>query len=756
MRRFAVLLAFAVLPVHASIEAPDHIYYGSVTLFGLPAPGGTVVEARTQPGNVVLRRYVIGSNSHLGERYALHIPMDQVEPRLADRARPGDPLRFFVDGQLAGEASVGAVGQVTRLDLDPQNAGTGPAISIADAQVYESDAGQLAVQLAVSLNTSADRAVTIHWETRNGSASGGPACAAGVDFVQRSGQTLAIPAGQLGGTITVQVCGDATVEPNEQFSVELLSTLNDFGVFAKSTAQVTILDDDNVPTLAVGNVRVAEPLAGSTTARFVARLSRSHENPVSFTWATQNASALAASDYSAAGGTVTIAPGDTDAYLDVAVLADGVVEPDETFRLVFSNGVSLGLPQTYAYGTIVDTRHDPALQETGAVVGGEGGIADLASPQAIVLSPDGLHAYAASGPKHAVLHFSRDPASGALAFLSAYKSSTAGFAQARLQAPQDIEVSADGRFLYVAASASDSVTVLSRDVDSGVLGFAQTLTHQATQGAVQVQGLDEVVRLALSPDGAHLYALGRASNAIATFARDAGSGLLTYQRVLASNAPGLGALSQPNGIAVAPNGAQVYVTARFGNAVFAFDRNADSAHAGFGQLALKAAHIDGLLGITGLKGAHGIALSSDGRHVYVAAEQDNAVVLFNRDAAGNLTQRRIWRHGEVNLHGLRGAQGIEVAPDGREVFVTGAGDDSLTIFKRRDSSAATEPGNLAVHRTVFKGDGGLEHLWVPGAMASSGDNRYLYVAASGERGAIVVYRRLSADTLFRDGFELQP
>lgn len=749
MYPFALLLLLAAaLPARATIDAPDHIYYGSVTLYGMPAPKGAVIEARTSPGNDVLMRYVLGSNSQLGGLYRLNIPMDQVDPRTPGRARPGDPIRIYVSGQLAAEVSVGLVGATTRLDLDPQNTGTGPAISIADMQVYEGQKGLTPVVLAVSLNTTADRIVGVHWETRNGTAVGGAACGPGVDFVHRNG-TLNIPVGQMAGTINVQVCGDTEVEPNEQFSVALLSTVDDFGVLTtQSTATVTILDDDNVPTLTVGNVRVAEPATGTATARFLATLSRAHENPVSFTWTTQNVTANAGSDYLAAGATVTIAAGDVSAYLDVTILADGVIEPDETFRLFFSNPVSLGLPQVHAYGTIVDPRHDPALEQTDALTGSQ--VPDLVQPNAIALSPDGLHAYAAAGTSNAVLHFHRDPVTGALAPVASYKVASAGFAAAKLKNPQDIKLSPDGGFVYVAARDDDAVTVMARDPGDGTLSFVHSLTHGGA-----VQGLDDVVRLAISPDGAHVYAVGRSTSSVAGFSRDAVTGQIAFAHAMNRQSPGLGALNQPNGIAVSPDGAQVYVTSRMGNATLAFDRNTDSAHSNFGRLSHKASYADGLNGITSLKGAFGIALSADGRQVYVATEQDNGVVLFDRAADGSLSQRRSWHHGGTGLHGLRGAQGIEVAPDGREVFVTGAGDDSLTVFRRVSGSGA-QAGNLSVHRTLFKGDNGLQHLSIPGAMASSADDRHLYVAASGDGSAIITYRRLSADVLFEDGFEQRP
>ena len=55
-------LAFALAAPAAEgrIEAPDHIIYGNASLFGVPAPEGTVIEARSADGSQVLARYLLG------------------------------------------------------------------------------------------------------------------------------------------------------------------------------------------------------------------------------------------------------------------------------------------------------------------------------------------------------------------------------------------------------------------------------------------------------------------------------------------------------------------------------------------------------------------------------------------------------------------------------------------------------------------------------------------------------------------------
>ncbi len=755
LRLCALLLLFVVTPTWATIDAPDHVYYGSATLYGTPVPAGTVVEARSKPDGVLLRRYTVGSNSHLGNYYKLAIPLDTVDPRKPGRARVGDPIRIFVGGQLAAEVSVGidpvlgvrGIGSTTRLDLDPQNMGTGPAISIADASVVEGNSGQVDATLTVTLNTTAGRDVGVRWETQDGTATGGAVCGAGVDFIRKSNQTLTILAGSLQASLTVAVCGDAVVEGDETFKVALLSTVDDFGVLSTaSIATVTIVDDDDVPTLSVGSVRVAEPASGTATARFIATLSRSHDHPVSFDWATQNGTASAGSDYVAANGTVNIPTGETQASFDVTVLADAIVEPDETFRVVFSHPVNVNLVQTQAWATIVDLAHDPAVEETDAVTGQD--VPDLAKPSAIVLSSDGLHAYAASSSRNAVLHFDRDPVTGTLGNAVSYKATSTGFSAALLKNPQDLKLSPDGSFLYLAAMDDNAITVLARNATDGSLGFVQSLVHGGT-----VVGMKKPVRLAISPDGAQVYVLARESNALTRFGRDAATGQLSFAGSLDQSAPGLGKLVSPQGIAISPDGAHVYVTARMGNALIGFDRNGNSTSPDYGKLSVRQTLASGLNGFgVGLNGAYGIAISSDGRQVYVAAETDNAVAWFDRAADGQLGLRSVLKRGDAGVFGLGGAQGVEVVPNGKEVFVTGAADDSLSIF-RRNIGNGPQAGGLSIRRTLFKGDNGLQHLFVPGAMASSLDDQFLYVAASGGDSAIVVYRRLGGSELFSDGFE---
>src|ERR1700761_5031174 len=80
----------------------------------------------------------------------------------------------------------------------------------------------------------------------------------------------------------------------------------------------------------------------------------------------------------------------------------------------------------------------------------------------------------------------------------------------------------------------------------------------------------------------------------------------------------------------------------------------------------------------GLGNADAVAISPDGKSVYVASQSEGGVVRFDRDpATGALTYEECFTSeasGCGSNHGLTGmvdAQGVAVSPDGKSVYVTG-------------------------------------------------------------------------------------
>jgi 6-phosphogluconolactonase (cycloisomerase 2 family) len=758
--RCTLALLLLVGSAHAAIDAPDHILYGTVTIFGAPATFGTVIEARSHPGGEVIARYELGSDAALGVQYALRIPMDTVDPRRPGYSRPGDPVRVFVGTQIAAETSVGAEGVAVRLDLDPQSMGTGPSVSIEDRSQFEGNAATSVINFSVQLNTTSTDPVQVEWATANGSAIGGPACAPNVDFVSDDG-IVTIPPGSLQGILPVLVCGDTVVETDETFVVNLTRVVN--GVPARTVIGGGILDDDDIPSIIVSPARAPEPSSGSAPMQFRATLSRSSTQEVRFNFATQNDEAVAGIDYIATTGTATFAPGSIETFVTVPILADAAIESPERLRLLLSSPVQANLAQAFAIGIIDDPGYEPLLEQEDAELGGPSTIPTLVQPSDVEVSPEGAHVYVASESADALLQFTRD-AGGDLNFVRQYTTAVAGFEEARLDAARDIELSTDGRFLYVAAQNSNAITVLSRDGANGDLALVQTQVDNQVDPLAAggtVRGLQGAIALAMSPDGAHLYAIGSSGNSLSVFARDASTGHLRFLEAEleatndATDAGGtVAALDRPSGVAVSPDGNQVYVAARFGNALLVFDRDNDSGSAQFGRLSYVTSHRDGQLGIEGLGGAYALILSDDGEHLYVASESDDAVVLFDRAANGSLTRRQQWTRGDAGITGMDGAQAIAMSLDGSELYVAGFADSSVTVFSRAlVDGPGGAPGTLTPRQTIVDGDGDVTSLAGPVAFAVSPDDEHLYVAANVDN-AIVRFGRLAATgRVFRDGFE---
>ena len=111
-------------------------------------------------------------------------------------------------------------------------------------------------------------------------------------------------------------------------------------------------------------IRVADARAKEgkdASLDFAVTLSRAASGPVSVDYATEDGTAAAGADYTAASGTLTFAPGETAKTVSVALLDDSIDEGKETFTLKLSNpqGAFLRAMHREAKGVI---RNDDPLQ----------------------------------------------------------------------------------------------------------------------------------------------------------------------------------------------------------------------------------------------------------------------------------------------------------------------------------------------------------------------------------------------------------
>src|ERR1041385_8099620 len=108
------------------------------------------------------------------------------------------------------------------------------------------------------------------------------------------------------------------------------------------------------PSISVHDVVVVEGNSGTTQATFVVALSGPASQTVSCSFATANGTATAGSDYVAASGALSFAPGEVEKPVVVLVNGDTVDETQETFFLDISNVQNATVSSNRGNGFIVD------------------------------------------------------------------------------------------------------------------------------------------------------------------------------------------------------------------------------------------------------------------------------------------------------------------------------------------------------------------------------------------------------------------
>ncbi len=163
------------------------------------------------------------------------------------------------------------------------------------------------------------------------------------------------------------VLGDLSDEDDETFTVRLFNSTNASNaqsVAEAVTATGTILDDDDAPTVSLtpGTVSITEGNSGTTTQVFTVTLSEASGKAVTVHYDTADGTATAGSDYTAASGTLTFAPGTTTQLITVLVTGDTIDEDDETFTVNLSTPDNATLSAAdSSTATIVDDDDAPTL-----------------------------------------------------------------------------------------------------------------------------------------------------------------------------------------------------------------------------------------------------------------------------------------------------------------------------------------------------------------------------------------------------------
>jgi 6-phosphogluconolactonase (cycloisomerase 2 family) len=354
------------------------------------------------------------------------------------------------------------------------------------------------------------------------------------------------------------------------------------------------------------------------------------------------------------------------------------------------------------------------------VINGAGGVSGVDGSYLVTVSPDGQNVYVTGSTTDTVVSFKRSPIDGTLTFLNkvtrndpyGFCNPTCPFTLNALDGAYQVAISPDGQYGYVSSILDNKVVVLYRNATTGALAM------NPLGGPVQIFSaaidLSQAYGMAISPDGANMYLTGYASDTLLVLERNAADGRLAQVEVHKNGLAGVDGLNGVFRVTVSPDGGHVYTASFDGNAVTAFRRNPTN-----GKLTYLAAYKDDVGGLDGLGFSSSVTVSPDGARVLATGFNDDALAIFERDATtGLLTQSQVVkRDATTHLPALDGARDVALSPDGRTVYATGFNDNqvvALHVANPRPRIASLRPSSAKAGGSAFT-------LYVDGAnfMASS-------------------------------------
>ncbi len=268
-----------------------------------------------------------------------------------------------------------------------------------------------------------------------------------------------------------------------------------------------------------------------------------------------------------------------------------------------------------------------------------------------------------------------------------------------------------------------------------------TLVEVFKDGTNGTNYLDEAAGVTESPDSNFLYVASYNDDSVTVFARDAVSGQLTLVQQVVNGVDGVAGLLGAQSIAISEDGKHLYVASALDDALVIFERDIAS-----GQLTYLGHLKDGLNGVDGLNEAVSIQISADGGQVYVAAITDSSLAVFTRDASTGLLS-----FAQKLTTNTLGAFAVELSPDQRHVYASAFNSHAITVY---DRDLLT--GLLALRQTIRESDAGVSGLNAASGISMSPDGKNLYVAGYASQGVAVLDRDLVTGELAFNQFIPDP
>ncbi len=222
------------------------------------------------------------------------------------------------------------------------------------AASYAVGEGDSTASITVRLSAPSSRRVSVQYRTSDETAT------ADEDYSAANG-TLSFPPGSTEQTFKIEISDDPFVEDNETLALALAAPSAGALLGTPARATLTIVDDDERPTLAFSSATYTIDEDGGA-ARITVRISAPLQQAATVTYAASDGSATAESDYTAVAGTLTFPAGSSEQSFAVPISNDLIDETDETVILALDKASSNVQPGTPARATLtIGDDDDPPL-----------------------------------------------------------------------------------------------------------------------------------------------------------------------------------------------------------------------------------------------------------------------------------------------------------------------------------------------------------------------------------------------------------
>lgn len=222
---------------------------------------------------------------------------------------------------------------------------TNPSISFSNASISANEG--VNATLNVSLSAACPtRTVSVQYSTAAGTATSNS------DFTSASNALLTFNPGQTSEVISIPTAADSLDEIDESFTVTLSSPTN--GILGSpSSASVTIIDDDNAPTILL-SASIASISESGPSVTLTATLSAISGKNISIPFSLSG-TAVDNSDYTVTASPIVINAGSLSANISLTPIEDSIVDPSETVTVTLGAPTNGTLGATFAQTvTILD------------------------------------------------------------------------------------------------------------------------------------------------------------------------------------------------------------------------------------------------------------------------------------------------------------------------------------------------------------------------------------------------------------------